>query len=188
MAGLSKSEKARLSKRLAISERFYSEAEKVCPQRKAYNTIVNSLSEKFKEAIDNKDVKMIFDLEEIAQEHDAIFHSVDKSKSQKIYSTLLEMKNHFFEFSENPEKIKSRFGIEIENLKMSGEQIVDGTFVTAANSVCGFINSFKSPRCVPSENTFYSIRSKAIREVQSVHQRHIDQAIGFETKDRGLSR
>jgi len=60
---------------------------------------------------------MIFDLEEIAQEHDAEYHFAEKGKSKKSYSTLLEMKTRFLEFAENPEKIKNRFGKEIENLK-----------------------------------------------------------------------
>jgi len=137
------------------------------------------MTERFDNSIKNNNYLMIFDLEEIAQEHDAEYHFAEKGKSKKSYSTLLEMKTRFLEFAENPEKIKNRFGKEIENLKMEGKKMTDGAFVTSSNSLRGFINSFKSPRCTPSENAFYSIRASAIKMIQDEHQRNIDIALGY---------
>lgn len=173
--------------RLSLSERFQKKAEKVCPERKTYSEILNYMTKNFSESLKNKDYANLFELEKIAQEHDAAYHAVDKEKTLQIFASMDTFKQQFLDGTD-PDKIRAKFMPSIERLKMQGVRMKDKSFDLTANSICGFINSFKSPRCVPAENGFYSIRSDAIKAIQKEHQRHIDQALGFETKDRGLSR
>ena len=172
---------------LASSERLKQEAEKICPERKAYSEILRVITKDFSTAMKDKDYASLFELEKLAQEHDAIYHSVDKEKTLQTFAAMDMLKQQFMDCSD-PEKARSRFIPNIERLNMQGVRMKDKAFDATANSICGFINSFKSARCVPAENGFYSIRSDAITAIQKEHQRHIDQALGFETKERGLSR
>jgi len=112
MAGLTKTEKARLAKRLQLSENLRDEAEKVCPQRRAYNNISKYMTESFKKTIKENNYEKIFDFQEIAQEHNIEYHSVSKDRSQKFYSTLMSMRERFFDYAENPEKIRNKFNKE----------------------------------------------------------------------------
>ena len=172
---------------LASSERLKQEAEKICPERKAYSEILRVITKDFSTALKGKDYTTLFELEKLAQEHDAIYHAADKEKTLQTFAATDMLKQHFMECTD-PENVRSRFLPSIEKLKMQGIRMKDKTFDVTANSICGFINSFKSARCVPAENGFYSVRTDAIKAIQKEHQRHIDHALGFDTKDRGLSR
>ncbi len=138
---------------LALSERFQGEAEKISPERKAYSSILNSMTKRFSKALKGKDYNTLFELEKLSQEHDANYHAVDKEKTLQTFAATDMLKQHFMECTD-PEKVRSRFLPSIEKLKMQGIRMKDKTFDVTANSICGFINSFKSARCVPAENGF----------------------------------
>lgn len=187
MSGLTNKERRLLLKDLAISERLQKNAEKVSPERQGYSEILRSITKDFKEALKNKDYVKLFDLEKVAQEHDAAYHAVDKEKTLQIFAAMDTFKQQFLD-GMKPDKVREKFLPSIERLKMQDVRMKDKAFDLTANSIKGFINSFKSPRCVPAENGFYSIRSDAIKALQQEHQRNIDVALGYDSKDRGISR
>ena len=187
MTGLKNKEQRKILRRLALSERFQEEAEKISPERQAYSNILRSITKDFKKALEDKNYVKLFDLEKVSQEHDASFHAVDKEKTLQIFAAMDTFKQQFMD-GMNPDKVREKFLPSIERLKMQDVRMKDKTFDLTANSIKGFINSFKSPRCVPAENGFYSIRADAIKALQQEHQRNIDVALGYDSKDKGISR
>ena len=53
---------------LASSERLKQEAEKICPERKAYSEILRVITKDFSTAMKDKDYASLFELEKLAQE------------------------------------------------------------------------------------------------------------------------
>ena len=86
------------------------------------------------------------------------------------------------------DKVRQRFLPLVEEFRMKAEDVKDKTFDTNIHSLCGFINSFKSTRCVPAENLYYSKRIESLRAIQKEHQHNIDHALGVTRKERNLSR
>lgn len=167
-----------LLKSLALSERLHEDAEKISPERKAYSAILLSMVHEFEAAIKEKKYHHLFVLEKIAQEHDSAFHVADKEKTLQVFGAMDMLQKQFLECSD-PERVKERFMPSIVRLKMQGTRMKDRAFDATENSVCGFINSFKSARCVPAENAYYAIRTECIKAVQKEHQRNIDRGLGF---------
>lgn len=73
------------------------------------------------------------------------------------------------------------------NLNMDAADVKDKTFETDIKSLFRFINSFKSSRCVPAENLYYSKRVEALKIIQKEHQQNIDRALGVTRKAPSLS-
>lgn len=176
--GLSDKEKKDISKSLAISERLHAQAERISPQRRAYSEIISILTKKFDTAVKSNNFDKVFELEKIAQEHDSAFHVADKEKTLQVFGAMDMLQKQFLECSD-PERVKEWFMPSIVRLKMQGTRMKDRAFDATENSVCGFINSFKSARCVPAENAYYAIRTECIKAVQKEHQRNIDRGLGF---------
>ncbi|WP_221620371.1 MULTISPECIES: hypothetical protein [unclassified Desulfovibrio] len=137
-----------------------------------------SIRKEFEKNLQEKDYIQLFELEKIAQEHDSAFHVADKEKTLQVFGAMDMLQKQFLECSD-PERVKERFMPSIVRLKMQGTRMKDRAFDATANSVCGFINSFKSARCVPAENAYYAIRTECIKAVQKEHQRNIDRGLGF---------
>lgn len=163
---------------LASSERLHAAAERISPQRRAYSEILLSIRKEFEKNLQEKDYIQLFELEKIAQEHDSAFHVADKEKTLQVFGAMDMLQKQFLECSD-PERVKERFMPSIVRLKMQGTRMKDRAFDATENSVCGFINSFKSARCVPAENAYYAIRTECIKAVQKEHQRNIDRGLGF---------
>lgn len=179
MGGLSDKEKKERLRLLAFGENMRDQAESISPERKAYSYIFSSCTEDFTHALAEKDYDKLFDLEEIAQENDLNFRSSNIEKSLKFTGELDGLRKRFKDF-QNPENVIKEFSPTIERLNRQDERMIDGTFKRDVESLCRFLHSQKSPRCVPSENTFYSIRAKAIKEIQNERQRNVDFTLGYD--------
>lgn len=187
MSGLSNKEQIRYLHRLASSERLHAEAEKISEERKGYSQIIKNMASDFGKALKERDYEKLLALEKIAQKHDIEYHAADKVRSFHFTLALEDIKKHFVE-GLDADRVRQRFLPLVEEFKMKAENVKDKTFDTNINSLCGFINSFKSARCVPAENLYYSKRIESLRAIQKEHQHNIDHALGVTRKERNLSR
>lgn len=187
MSGLSVKEEVKYLRRLATSERLHAEAEAICVERKGYSHIIQTMTKEFSEALKKKDYELLLDLEKVAQKHDIEFHAADKVRSFHFTLALDDIKKNFVD-GKDEKKVSQRFLPLVQEFKMNVADVKDKTFETNIKSLCRFINSFKSPRCVPAENLYYSKRIEALKLIQKEHQQNIDRALGVTRKAPDLSR
>ena len=187
MSGLSNSEQDFYLGLLATSERLHEEAEKICVERKGYSHIIQTMTKEFSDALKKKDYELLLDLEKVAQKHDIEFHAADKVRSFHFTLALDDIKKSFLD-GKDANKVSQRFLPLVQEFKMDAADVKDKTFETNIKSLCRFINSFKSPRCVPAENLYYSKRDEALKLIQKEQQQNIDRALGVSRKAPGLSR
>lgn len=186
MSGLSAKEEVKFLRRLATSERLHAEAEAICIERKGYSHIIQTMTKEFSDALKKKDYELLLDLEKVSQKHDIEFHAADKVRSFHFILALEDIKKSFVD-GKDVNKVSQRFLPLVQEFKMDAADVKDKTFETNIKSLCRFISSFKSPRCVPAENLYYSKRVEALKMIQKEHQQNIDRALGVTRKAIGLS-
>lgn len=179
MNGLNDKEKYALLKMLSSSERMNEKAEKICPERKAYSRFHATMTRKLNRALNDKNYELMFDLEEVCQEHDVMHRSSDIEKSLKFLSDLKGMRERFFEF-QNPEKVKEFFLPVQERVKKHDERMIDGAFKRDSEALRRFLRGHKSPCLVPAVNSFYEKRIDCVKEIYKELQRNIDFALGYD--------
>lgn len=187
MSGLSAKEEVKFLRRLATSERLHAEAEAICIERKGYSHIIQTMTKEFSEALKKEDYELLLDLEKVAQKHDIEFHAADKVRSFHFTLALDDIKKNFSD-GKDADYVRQRFLPLVQEFKMNREDVKDKSFETNIKSLCRFISGFKSARCVPAENLYYSKRVEALRMVLKEHQQNIDRALGVTRKAPSLSR
>lgn len=171
--------KKNLLKVLSHSQIVHDKAEKVCPERKAFSGFHAYATRELDKALKEKNFELMFDLEEVCQEHDLTHRSADVEKSLKFLADLKGMRERFAEF-QNPEKVKEFFRPVQEQVKKYDERMVDGAFKRDSEALRRFLSGHKSPCLVPAVNSFYEKRIECAKAIYKELQRNIDFALGYD--------
>lgn len=171
--------KKNLLKVLSHAQIVHDKAENVCPERKAFSGFHAYVTRELDNALEEKNYELMFDLEEMCQEHDVMHRSSDIEKSLKFLSDLKGMRERFFEF-QNPEKVKEFFLPVQERVKKHDERMIDGAFKRDSEALRRFLRGHKSPCLVPAVNSFYEKRIDCAKEIYKELQRNIDFALGYD--------
>lgn len=191
--GLSNKEKAVYSVQLASGKRLKNKAEKTVAY-KTYLSIITELTTTFDKALKEKNFIKIFDLESVAQKHDAKYFSSNSQKSLEQYAGLQKLKEIFVD-GLDPEKVRKQFLPSVEELNAVGVRVVDKVFATSIRSQSRSLAAFIGNRSTQAERDYYEKRQDCLIAIGREHQKNIDRAMGYEpaksreqARDKGLSR
>lgn len=170
---------------LTTAQQFYNAAELRSKDRRQYGELLTQVADLISEALKNKDINQLFELEKDAQEYD-YFKTNQENKRRDSLSALYELKEYWIR-CQNKDYVVNKFREAHKNIGWATKPINDPTMKNGIQSQIRKISSIAGANKTPAEDLFYKTRQKALRFIEKEHIKMVNEYLGL-SKSKDVSR